>query len=116
MRTFFIAQILNVDLMSRLLAQDFYDYIKNTSETDITIDFTGVNFATRSFIDEFYNLFLKPSNKEFEVKIANLPSDIEAIMNAVKLTQNTKKQMTSATVIKAETLADVDKCFMALSI
>lgn len=31
-------------------------------------------------------------------------------------TQNTKKQMTNATVIKAETLADVDKCFMALSI
>lgn len=116
MRTFFIAQILNVDLMSRLLAQDFYNYIKNTSETDITIDFTGVNFATRSFMDEFYSLFLKPSNKEFEVKIANMPSDIEAILNAVKSTQNTKKQMTNATVIKAETLADVDKCFMALSI
>lgn len=116
MRTFYIAQILSSDLMSRPLARDFYDYIKNTEETDVVIDFSGVNFATRSFMDEFYNIFIKPSDLPFKVSVVNMPSDVETTLSAVQTTQNKKKTMLSAKVVKAKTLKDVDNCFMSLSI
>lgn len=116
MKTFIISQILSQDLMSRPLAKDLYTYIKNTKETDVIIDFTGVNFATRSFMDEFYNVFIKSSDIGFNVTLTNMPSDIDAILNAVKATQNTKKQLSDAKISKTKTLKDVDKCFSALCI
>ena len=46
------------------------------------MDFQGVKFATRSFIDEFYNLFLKtPEANTFRVELNNVPSDIKAMLN-----------------------------------
>ena len=52
------------------------------------MDFQGVKFATRSFIDEFYNLFLKtPEANTFRVELNNVPSDIKAMLDAVSRTQ-----------------------------
>lgn len=41
MKTFYIAKILNQDLMSRPLADDFYNYVKNSGEVKVIIDFSG---------------------------------------------------------------------------
>lgn len=83
-----IAAILSPDLKSRMRAQDLKALIENSGADAVEIDFQGVKFATRSFIDEFYNLFLKiPDANPFRVELNNVPSDIKAMLDAVSRTQ-----------------------------
>lgn len=88
MKTIDIADILSPDLKSRMRAQDLKVLIENSGANDVEMDFQGVKFATRSFIDEFYNLFLKtPDTNAFTVELTNVPSDIKAMLDAVSRTQ-----------------------------
>ena len=83
-----IAQILSPDLKSRMRAQDLKKLIENSETDAVEMDFHGVKFATRSFIDEFYNLFLKhPEVSAFSVELTNMPEDIKAMLDAVSRTQ-----------------------------
>ncbi len=69
-------------------AQDLKALIENSGADAVEMDFKGVKFATRSFIDEFYNLFLKtPKANTFRVEITNVPADIKAMLDAVSRTQ-----------------------------
>lgn len=88
MKTIDIAQILSPDLKSRIRAQDLRSLMMNSSEETFVLDFHGVKFATRCFIDEFYNLFLKnPSVNDFTVEITNVPENIKLMLDAVSRTQ-----------------------------
>lgn len=88
MKTIDIAAILSPDLKSRMRAQDLKALIENSGEDAVEIDFQGVKFATRSFIDEFYILFLKnPSANTFSVELNNVPSDIKVMLDSVSRTQ-----------------------------
>lgn len=83
-----VAQLLSPDLKSRMRAQDLKLLIENSEEKEIELDFQGVKFATRSFIDEFYNLFLKnPKVNTFQVKLTNVPEDIKTMLDTVSRTQ-----------------------------
>ena len=88
MKTIDIAQIFSPDLKSRMRAQDLKLLIENSEEKEIVLDFQGVKFATRSFIDEFYNLFLKdPSSLSYSLEIINVPADINIMLETVSRTQ-----------------------------
>jgi hypothetical protein len=88
MKTIDIAQILSPDLKSRMRAQDLKLLIENSEADVVEMDFHGVKFATRSFIDEFYNLFLKnPEANAFKVELTNVPEDIKTMFDAVSRTQ-----------------------------
>lgn len=88
MNTLDIAAILSPDLKSRMRAQDLKQLIENNGATSVVFDFHGVKFATRSFIDEFYNLFLKtPEANSFRVELTNVPADIKAMLDSVSRTQ-----------------------------
>ena len=88
MKTIDIAQFFSPDLKSRMRAQDLKLLIENTQEEVVELDFSGVKFATRSFIDEFFNLFLKnPTANAFRVELSNVPEDIKAMFDAVSRTQ-----------------------------
>ena len=88
MKTIDIAQILSPDLKSRMRAQDLKLLIENGEEKEVVLDFQGVKFATRSFIDEFYNLFLKnPKANIFQVKLTNMPEGIKTMLDTVSRTQ-----------------------------
>lgn len=88
MKTIDIAAILTPDLKSRMRAQDLKLMIENSGADIVEMDFQGVKFATRSFIDEFYNLFLKnPEDNAFSVELINVPSDIKAMLDVVSRTQ-----------------------------
>lgn len=83
-----IAAILSSDLKSRMRAQDLKALIENSGADAVEMDFQGVKFVTRSFIDEFYNLFLKsPEVNTFSVELINVPSDIKAMLDSVSRTQ-----------------------------
>lgn len=96
MKTIDITTILSPNLKSRLRVNDLKLFIENTQEDVVVLDFSNVKFATRSFIDEFYNVFLKnPRTNSFKVKITNVPDDINTIIETVSRTQ------TKATTIPA---------------
>jgi len=93
-----VAQLLSPDLKSRMRAQDLKLLIENSEEKEIELDFQGVKFATRSFIDEFYNLFLKnPKVNTFQVKLTNVPEDIKTMLDTVSRTQVRAKVIPSQT-------------------
>lgn len=88
MKTIDIAQILSPDLKSRMRAQDLRLYIQNSGVDSVEMDFSHVKFATRSFMDEFYNLFLKDVKANaFSVTIVNVPEDLKAMLDSVSRTQ-----------------------------
>lgn len=98
MKTIDIAQILSPDLKSRMRAQDLRLYIQNSGVDAVKLDFSHVKFATRSFMDEFYNLFLKDAKANvFSVTIVNLPEDLKAMLDSVGRTQ------VRATIIPSDT-------------
>ncbi|MBO8485669.1 MAG: DUF4325 domain-containing protein [Bacteroidetes bacterium] len=115
MNVFYIAKILSPDLMSRPLADDFYNYIKNADEREVIIDFSGVNFATRSFMDEFYVLF-QDNIKNSTVNLVNMPYDVEKTLEAVKATQNKKKFVSDDTIVKTTDIQDLENHLSALAI
>ena len=97
-KTIDIAQIFSTDLKSRMRAQDLKLLIENSEEKEIELDFQGVKFATRSFIDEFYNLFLKnPKANTFQLKLTNVPEDIKTMLDTVSRTQVRAKVIPSQT-------------------
>jgi hypothetical protein len=77
------------DLKSRIAVREFYDKISNEHRTTVKIDFRNVNFASRSFMDEFYNIFI--ANADKNVELINLSAEIEAMLDAVKSTQHRPK-------------------------
>ena len=88
MKTIDIAQILSPDLKSRMRARDLKLLMVSRGEDAFELDFSNVKFATRSFMDEFYNLFLKnPGSNDFSVSVINMPDDIKAMLDAVSRTQ-----------------------------
>lgn len=83
-----ITSILSQDLVSRPAAHDLLDYCTAVHEGHIIIDFSKVKFATRSFIDEFYNLFIKNSTSlPFKLELEHLPEDINLMISSVSRTQ-----------------------------
>ena len=98
MKTIDIAQSLSPDLKSRMRAQDLKQLIENSEADIVEMDFHGVKFATRSFIDEFYNLFLKnPEENAFRVELTNVPEDIKTMLDVVSHTQVRAKTIPSQT-------------------
>lgn len=111
MMTIDITNILSPDLKSRSRANDLMLFIKNSEESDVAIDFGNVKFATRSFIDEFYNIFLKDSESlPFHLEITNVPEDIQAMISAVSKTQTKAKTIRATSkVLNFENVDDFIK-------
>ena len=82
---------------------------------DVIIDFSGVKFATRSFIDEYYNVIMKNAPSNILIETINIPEDIQIIFDVVKRTQHKEKDIKlDATVIRCKSFADVQKVFNSL--
>lgn len=118
MKTIDITQVLSSDLKSRLRAQDLQLYIENCGEDVVVLDFSKVKFATRSFIDEFYNLFLKnPDSHSYHVEITNVPEDINTILETVSRTQTKAKVIPSQTPeISFQTVDDLLHYFRTVAL
>ena len=109
MKRIYISSVLSADLKSRSTVSIFYDYIIQNSYIDSVVDFSGVNFATRSFVDEFYNVFIKTHR----VIIENIPADIQLMFDAVGMTQNKEKQGNEQNNIKSFSSVDALCSYMS---
>lgn len=107
MRTIDITQILSPDLKSRLRVNDLRLFIENSQEDVVVLDFSNVQFATRSFMDEFYNVFLKtPGSLPFKVEVTNVPEDINMILESVSHTQTRAKTIPAHIPVRTFRTAD----------
>ena len=101
MRTIDITQILSPDLKSRARVHDLRLFIENSGDKNIVLDFSNVKFATRSFMDEFYNVFVKgPVENSFTVALTNIPEDINIMLESVSKTQTKAKVIPSTSRTK----------------
>ena len=89
-RTIDITSVIAVDLRSRSTVHDLLQLILNSGEKKVVLDFSKVEFATRSFVDEFYNVFIKQPVKGVDIELANMPTDIKEMLEVVKQTQKGK--------------------------
>lgn len=111
-----IVSLLGPDLKSRSNVDDLYVYMKNTTVTSFIIDFSEVQFVTRSFMDEFYNRFLKSSDWNRRVKLMNVSNDIQRMLDVVTGTQTrVKRPSKTGRVLSFRTLDEVNKYLKMLS-
>ena len=112
-----IAVCIGRDLKSRIAVRELHDKIINETKTHVKIDFRNVNFATRSFMDEFYNVFI--ANADVNAELINLSPEIKAMLDAVKSTQHrpTKSavNISSDSDIKFSSISQVNKYLEELS-
>ena len=88
MSTIDITKILSPDLKSRISARNLDLFIRNSGEESVVLDFTNVKFATRGFMDEFYNLFIADADLlPYHLEIINIPKDINRMMEIVSSAQ-----------------------------
>jgi anti-anti-sigma regulatory factor len=112
-----ITTILSPDLKSRSVVGDLSLFIRNTNEKSVIIDFANVKFVTRSFIDEFYNSFLKNKKNEIKIQLVNVSDDIQMVFDAVSRTQNKTKKVSDETgVVTFNNFAEVNNYLKALPI
>lgn len=98
MRTIDITEVLSPDLKSRVRVHDLKLFIENSGDKDVVLDFSKVKFATRSFMDEFYNVFMKnPVMNSFTVTLTNIPEDINLMLESVSKTQTKAKVIPTTT-------------------
>lgn len=108
MRIIDITQILSTELKSRDRVADLKLFIENSGESEVTLNLENVKFATRSFIDEFYKVFIKNApSLPFKVGIANIPEDIMTMLSSVGRTQ--VRSTTVAPVFKVLSFNSVDE-------
>jgi anti-anti-sigma regulatory factor len=77
-------------LITRQIARDLYGLIDQMPEDSIILDFSGIDFASRSFFDEFnsYETQLNLSGKK--VRIINLNDNLAPLYKLVG--ENSKKR------------------------
>lgn len=85
-----ITDISSRDLKSRdsarCVKREIDEVVERTGADIVEVDFRNVEFSTRCFMDEFYNLFLSPKAREqgcVHVEMVNVPEDIGVILAAV---------------------------------
>jgi len=114
MKTIDITHILSPDLKSRTSANDLKLFIENCGDNDVVIDFQNVKFATRSFIDEFYILFVKSSSpNNGKIRCTNVPEDILIMLDSVSKTQNKVKTIPETSHVKSFNTVDEFLTYMS---
>lgn len=79
-QTIRLYEIFDADLCTRAKAGTLSLYI-DAKATEVTLDFAGVTFMSRSFADELYNIIDRPKEKTFIYQNRN--AVVKAMMNAV---------------------------------
>ena len=103
MRTILIQDLIGRDILNRISAHD--------------LDFSGVQFTTRSFMDEFYNELKKSSESGINVSVSNMSDDLRQMYLAVSRTQKSgTKEITLKPYSRPKTISDLEQIFSSMSI
>lgn len=113
--TILITSVLGNSLQTRLEINELLSSIRQLDASNITIDFTNVKFATRCFIDEYYNVIHKQSLTH--IRTINIPKNIRRTFKVVISTQHsTKSDINFENTIQCSSLEDIITVFHKLSL
>lgn len=72
METIYIKDLIGQDILNRISARDILDAINNIDDNVIVLNFKGVHFTTRSFMDEFYNTIITAKATRKTIRIESM--------------------------------------------
>lgn len=113
MKTIKLKDIWGDNLTSRDLARNMRDRILSEDYNLVIIDFNGVSFASRSFMDEFYNEVLL--NSRIDAEIINISNDIDSLLSAVSATQHKAHKIKRGDVKSFSSVREVNDYLNTLS-
>lgn len=122
MKTIDITTILGTELKSRTSARDFEIYLNNMKITEVCVDFSHVKAVTRSFMDEFYQLFIKGENNPLlNVHLQNLNLQAKSFLESVAHSSSASRRMqafssdSDARFINLTTMQQLDEYLASLN-
>lgn len=116
MTTIFIKDLIGQDILNRISAQDILEAVNNSEDPIVVLNFEGVQFTTRSFMDEFYNTVVARTPSEKTVRIEAMSKDLAAMLNVVSKTQNNPViKITPKPYMEAKSISDMERLFASMS-
>lgn len=109
----YISEFVGANLNSRLAVRNMRDDIIKENIEYVIIDFSNVVFASRSFMDEFYNVMIL--NNNFSVEVINLPPEINSLLTIIKSNQHTSRTYKKSNVKSFSTVNEVNNYLNTLS-
>lgn len=117
MATLYIKDLIGQDILNRISARDILEAVNNIDDDIVVLNFEGVLFTTRSFMDEFYNAIIKENSTIKKVKVEGMSEDLSAMLDAVSRTQrNPVEKITPLPYTKTDSVSDLEKLFASISI
>ena len=105
--------IYSADLYTRSRASELRACI-NKDATEVTLDFEGIGFMSRSFADEVCNIM--DDNKNIKFEYINRNADVEAMMKKVAdgRSQERKRGISNATIHKFKDMESLSEFLIAM--
>ena len=105
--------IYSADLYTRSRASELRSCI-NEETTEVTLDFEGVGFMSRSFADEVCNII--DDNTDVKFVFINRNADVEAMMNKVAegRNQERKRGISNAKIHKFEDMESLSEFLITM--
>lgn len=117
METIYIKDLIGQDILNRISACDILDAINNINDDIIVLNFNGVLFTTRSFMDEFYNTIITAKTIGKTIKVEAMTKDLSTMLEAVSKTQkNSVVKIAPQPYIETTSISDMEKLFASISI
>jgi hypothetical protein len=104
--TIYIAELFDSQsLVTRQAARDLFNKISTTTASNISLDFSMINFASRSFFDELNNSQSKLKLLGKQVEFQNLNDVLSSLLQIVKSTANSRSSILYTSTANAQVLA-----------
>lgn len=117
METIHIRDLVGRDIFGRIAAHDILAAASYCESGAVVLDFEGVQFATRSFMDEFYNEVRKARESGRDITLANMSEELGYMYDAVSRTQKgCTTKITMKPYAKPKTIAEMAQIFAQMSI
>lgn len=91
-------------LVTRQAARDLFTRISSMPESIVYLDFSRINFASRSFFDELNNFQSNFRLLGKQVELQNLNQTLSTLLQIVKSTSQSKSSISYASTANAQTL------------
>lgn len=117
METICIKDLVGRDIFGRISAHDILAAASYSEDRKVVLDFDGVQFTTRSFMDEFYNEVRKARESGLEITVSNMSEDLSRMYAAVSRTQKGGTvKVTMKPYARPKTIAEMAQIFAQMSV
>ena len=117
MTTINIRNLVGRDILNRISAHDILSAASACGDSKVSLDFDGVQFTTRSFMDEFYNEVKKASSDGVSVSVINMSDDLKQMYAAVSRTQKgATTEITMKPYYKPKSISEMEGFVAQMSI